>query len=110
MIKRLTNPWEHFALNVLPNENDSKECYWLREDESNVNRDSFTKHLCEKLAKDALQMANAHKHARTRESTTCLGVVLRDKDEHAKKLVFHNDPDKMNATMGKKGSGIKLCC
>ena len=62
-------------------------------------QESFNKNLCSKLAKDAFRIANAHKHARTMDSTTCLCVVSRDKDEYAKKLVFHNFSDDMHASM-----------
>lgn len=96
-----------FALNAPPNDNDSKKRYLLRADESNVDQAPSTEHLCKKLAKDALQIANAHKHARTRDSTTCLCVVLRDKDSHAKKFVFHNGKDKISTTMEQKAQELK---
>jgi hypothetical protein len=99
--------WGRFALNTSPNKNDSKRTYFLqKEDGIGTDPSSFTMNLCSKLAKDALCIANAHKHARTRESTTCLCVVLRDKDKHAKKFVFHNGSDKMNPTM--KGKAQEL--
>ena len=93
------NKWALFALNSAPSEPTSRERYLLRKNEINEDNNSFTKHLCGKLAADAFRIANAHKHARTRESTTCLCVVLRDKDERAKKFVFHNGPDKMQKSM-----------
>lgn len=95
-----------FALNAPPNKNDSKRAYLLRESEINVD-EYFTKKLCEKLARDACHMANAHTSAITRSATTCLCVVLRDTDGRAKKFVFHNGKEKMNTTMAQKAEALK---
>ena len=92
-----------FALNSSPNQVGSKN-YYLQKDEISDHKaqGSFTRDLCSKLAKDASRIANAHKHARTRDSTTCLCVVLRDKKENAKKFVFHNGPEAMHKSMNDK--------
>jgi hypothetical protein len=63
---------------------------------------SWHRNLSSKLAKDAFRIANAHKHARTRDPTTCLCVVLRDKERYAKKFVFHNGPEAMHKSMNDK--------
>jgi hypothetical protein len=90
-----------FALNPTP---DKKNLTWnyLKRNEipdGGDAQESFNKNLCGKLAKDAFRIANAHENQRTRESTTCLCVTLRDKDQYAKKFVFHNGSDKMQASM-----------
>ena len=97
----------HFALNSLPHENDSKRDYLLQKNEINADKNKFTDHLCKKLAKDALQIAHAHPNAFTRSVTTCFCVVLRDKNGHAKKFVFHNGKDKMSNTMEQKAQELK---
>ena len=94
------------ALNAPPNKNDSKRDYLLRESELNVEEE-FTHNLCEKLARDACHMANAHTSAITRSATTCLCVVLRDIDGRANKFVFHNGKEKMNTTMAQKAEKLK---
>jgi hypothetical protein len=91
--------WGYFALNTAPDKNDSKRIYLLQKDEVGTAYASFTKNLCRKLAKDAFRIANTHKYARTRESTTCLCVVLKDKNKRAKKFVFHNGAAKMPPSM-----------
>lgn len=65
-----------FALNKAPDAKDSKWNY-LEEVEIAGREDqaSWHRNLSSKLEKDAFRIANAHKHARTRESTTCLCVV-----------------------------------
>ncbi len=98
--------WISFALNTPPTESDSKRGYLLRENELNVEEE-FTHNLCEKLARDACHIANAHTSAITRNLTTCLCVVLRDTDGRAKKFVFHNGKDKMNTTMAQKAKALK---
>lgn len=50
----------------------------------------FTQKLCVKLARDAFKIANTHTSHRTRESTTCLCIVLRDREENTRKFMFHN--------------------
>jgi hypothetical protein len=84
--KNLT--WNYLKKDEIPDRGDAQE--------------SFTRDLCSKLAKDVFRIANAHKHARTRDSTTCLCVVLRDKKENAKKFVFHNGPEAMHKSMNDK--------
>jgi hypothetical protein len=98
--------WVSFALNSVPNNPASNRAYLLRENEINITGDSFTEHLCRKLSKDAFHIANAQKYARSREVTTCLCVVLRDKNGRAKKFVFHNDKDKMSTTMEQKAQEL----
>ena len=100
--KASSNKIFSFALNTPPNRNDSRKENLLRDNEVNTDENKFTKHLCKKLAKDALQIAHAHPNAITRSATTCLCVVLRDKDGYAKKFVFHNGKDKMSNTMEQK--------
>lgn len=96
-----------FALNSKPNENDSKKKNLLRENEVNWDKGFFTEHLCSKLAQDACHIVNTHKSAITRSVTTCFCVVLRDEYGRAKKFVFHNDKEKMSATMAQKAKELK---
>ncbi len=92
-----------FALNATPEKNNTTWNYLHRDEipDGGDTQESFTENLCGKLAKDA-RIANAHKHARTRDSTTCVCVVLRDKKERAKKFVFHNGPKAMHKSMNDK--------
>ncbi len=80
----------------------------LRPSEIDQNRrpGQITEDLCRQLAKDAFRIANAHHNARTREATTCLCVVLRDEDQGAKKLVFHNSTDEMQPSMRAKANEL----
>ncbi len=105
--KASSNKIFSFTLNNLPNRNDSRKENLLRDNEIDTDKNKFTDYLCKKLAKDALQIANAHPNAITRSATTCLCVVLRDKDGHAKKFVFHNGKDKMSDTMEQKAQALK---
>jgi hypothetical protein len=82
---------------------------WLRSSEirhEDQTLAQITENLCRKLAKDAFCIANAHPNARTRESTTCLCVVLRDEEKRAKKLVFHNSNNKMQPRMRAKAEEL----
>jgi hypothetical protein len=67
----------------------------------------ITEDLCRKLARDAFCIANAHPNARTREATTCLCVVLRDEEQSAKKLVFHNGTNEMQRSMRNKAKELR---
>ena len=78
----------------------------LRENEIHVD-EKFTQNLCDKLARDACHIANAHTSAGTRSATTCLCVVLRDTEGRAKKFVFHNGKEKMDTTMAQKSKELK---
>ncbi|MHA7877380.1 MAG: hypothetical protein ACX93T_00425 [Bacteroidota bacterium] len=79
--------------NLHPHHKSLAECY-LRKDEMPTDTDmpgsSFTQKLCVKLARDALKIANTHTSHRTREATTCLCVVLSNKEGNAQKLMFHS--------------------
>ena len=87
------------ALNMPSHENDSKKKYLLQKDEISGDEDLSAKRLCNKLAQDAYHIANAHTSAITRSATTCLCVVIVDEYDRAKKFVFHNGKEKMNAPM-----------
>ena len=89
-----------FALNTTPDNKESKWNY-LKEAEITGSTAQVPWHraLSSQLAKDACKIANAHEHRRTRESTTCLCVTLRDQKQYAKKFVFHNGSDKMKDSM-----------
>jgi hypothetical protein len=89
-----------FALNTAPNDEELKFNY-LKASEITDSEEqaSWNSNLSSKLAKDAFRIANAHGHRRTRESTTCLCVTLRDEKKYAKKFVFHNGSDKMKDSM-----------
>ena len=63
--------------------------------------------MCRKLAKDAFCIANTHPNARTRDATTCLCVVLRDEEQRAKKLVFHNGTNEMQRSMHNKAEELR---
>lgn len=96
-----------FNLNNTLDEGDPKWNYLKKEDVAVVeSQESFNKNLCNRLSKDAFCIANAHKNARTRESTTCLCVVLRDKKQYAKKFVFHNGPEAMHKSMNEKSVAL----
>lgn len=96
-----------FALNTTPDDTDSKWNYLKKGDvAAGESQESFNKNLCSRLAKDAFRIANAHKNARTRESTTCLCVVLRDEKQYAKKFVFHNGPEAMHKSMNEKAVAL----
>lgn len=79
--------------NLNPHHKNLAKCY-LRKDEMPTDTDipdsSFTQKLCVKLARDALKIANTHTSHRTRESTTCLCVVLSNKEGNTQKLMFHS--------------------
>jgi hypothetical protein len=110
-----TNPTEaggvdfvKFALNATLYHKNLKWNYLKREDvAAGESPESFSKNLCSKLSKDAFRIANAHKNARTRESTTCLCVVLRNEKQYAKKFVFHNGAEKMHESMNEKAVALK---
>jgi hypothetical protein len=80
----------------------------LKPSEINQNQTpgQITEDLCRKLAKDAFRIANAHHNARTREATTCLCVVLRDEEQYAKRLVFHNSTDEMQPSLRAKANEL----
>lgn len=81
----------------------------LKPSEINKNQTpaEITEDLCRKLAKDAFRIANAHHNARTRESTTCLCVVLRDSKKDPKRLIFHNSTGEMQLSMRKKANDME---
>jgi hypothetical protein len=96
-----------FALNSTPDDTDPKWNYLKKEDiVAEESQESFNENLCSRLAKDAFRIANAHKNARTRESTTCLCVVLKDEKQYAKKFVFHNGPEAMHKSMHEKAVAL----
>jgi len=94
--------------NLNPHHKNPAECC-LREDEMPTGTDmpgsSFTQKLCVKLARDALKIANTHTSHRTRESTTCLCVVLSNKEGNTQKLMFHSG-ERLPASI--KGEAGKL--
>ena len=75
-----------------PHHKSLGKCY-LSNDEMPTDQQvqgSFAEKLRVKLARDALHIANTHTNHRTRESTTCLCVVLRTKEENMRKLMLHS--------------------
>ncbi len=68
--------------------------------------DQIIRDLCFKLSQDAFRIANAHKSARTREATTRLCIILRDEEQCAKKLVFHNSTGEMQSSMRQKANDL----
>ncbi len=56
-----------------------------------------------KLARDALEIANTHTSHRTRESTTCLCVVLINTKGNTEKLMFHSGKRLPASIKGKAG-------
>jgi hypothetical protein len=96
-----------FDLNTTPDEGDPKWNYLKKEDvAAGESQESFNKNLRSRLSKDAFCIANAHKNARTRESTTCLCVVLRDEKQYDKKFVFHNGPEAIHKSMNEKAAAL----
>ena len=92
--------------NLNPHHKNPVECC-LREDEMPTDMEmpdsSFTQKLCVKLARDALEIANTHTSHRTRESTTCLCVVLSNKEGNTQKLIFHSGERLPASIKGKAG-------
>lgn len=65
--------------------------------------------LCEHLSQDAFRIANACNNSWTRSSTTCLCVVLRNRQHYARKFVFHNRNNQASlpTSMRKKAAELR---
>ena len=94
--------WIAFSLN----DAQYSRKYILAKNEVGTAKGSFTGNLCTKLARDAYHISNTHPNSMTRLFTTCLCVVLADKDGRAKKFVFHNGKEKMDTTMEQRAQEL----
>ena len=58
------------------------------------------------LSSDALDVVESEPNARSRESTVCLCVALRDHHAHIKKFAFHNQGSVMSPPMREKATAL----
>jgi hypothetical protein len=83
--------------------------YVLERLEIDLTRQSseMTRELCNKLAKDAFRISNAHANIMKRELTTCICVVLRNESQLPYKFVFHNSNGSLPPSMRNEAAHLK---